>query len=158
MEDHFLLEKNCQNEASTRPGNFKNCIFISYRQIIELTHVCSNSFWLYCHWIMFTGIMHFRQCTPNPLHDDEIYWGKLIILTTSWLLARERTIPTERRPLVGANFCGLGVSRSQDGGSPTAVILVSRPEPPLFLPNTSSIVLTRLSGPRCRPTTSQKIW
>jgi hypothetical protein len=34
----------------------------------------------------------------------------------------------------------------------------SRPEPQLFLPSSSSIVLTRLSGPRSRPTTSQKIW
>jgi hypothetical protein len=34
----------------------------------------------------------------------------------------------------------------------------SRPEPLLFLPSSSSIVLTRLSGPRSRPTTSQKIW
>jgi hypothetical protein len=31
-------------------------------------------------------------------------------------------------------------------------------EPLLFLPSSSSIVLTRLSGPRSRPTTSQKIW
>jgi hypothetical protein len=30
------------------------------------------------------------------------------------------------------------------------------PEPLLFLPSSSSIVLTRLSGPRSRPTTSQK--
>jgi hypothetical protein len=33
----------------------------------------------------------------------------------------------------------------------------SRPEPLLFLPSSSSIVLTRLSGPRPRPITSQKI-
>jgi hypothetical protein len=34
----------------------------------------------------------------------------------------------------------------------------SRPEPLLFLPSSSSVVLTRLSGPRSRPTTSKKIW
>jgi hypothetical protein len=34
----------------------------------------------------------------------------------------------------------------------------SRPEPLLFLSSSSSIVLTRLSGPHYRPTTSQKIW
>jgi hypothetical protein len=34
----------------------------------------------------------------------------------------------------------------------------SRPEPLLFLPSSSSIVLTRLSRPGSRPTTSQKIW
>jgi hypothetical protein len=35
---------------------------------------------------------------------------------------------------------------------------ISRPEPLLFLPSSSSVVLTRLGGPRSRPTTSQKIW
>jgi hypothetical protein len=33
----------------------------------------------------------------------------------------------------------------------------SRPEPLLFPPSSSSVVLTRLSGPRSRPTTCQKI-
>jgi hypothetical protein len=39
-------------------------------------------------------------------------------------LVRERTIPTERPPLVGevsANFSDRGVSRGQREGSPTAV-------------------------------------
>jgi hypothetical protein len=35
---------------------------------------------------------------------------------------------------------------------------LSRPEPLLFFSSSSSIVLTRLSGPSSRPTTSQKIW
>jgi hypothetical protein len=35
---------------------------------------------------------------------------------------------------------------------------LSRPEPLLFLSSSSSVVLTRLSGLRSRPTTSQKIW
>jgi hypothetical protein len=35
---------------------------------------------------------------------------------------------------------------------------LSRPEPLLFHPISSSIVLTILSGPRSRTTTSQKIW
>jgi hypothetical protein len=33
-----------------------------------------------------------------------------------------------------------------------------KPEPLLFLSSSSSVVLTRLSGPRSRPTTSQKMW
>jgi hypothetical protein len=37
---------------------------------------------------------------------------------------------------------------------PTSASPISTPEPLLFLPSSSSIVLTRLSG----PTTSQKIW
>jgi hypothetical protein len=37
------------------------------------------------------------------------------------------------------------------------IIDFSRPEPLLFLPSSSSVVLTRLSGPLSRPTTCQKI-
>jgi hypothetical protein len=50
------------------------------------------------------------------------------------------------------------VSRSQRGWFPTAVSRSSRPETLLFLSSSSSIVLTRLSGPRSRSTTCQKIW
>jgi hypothetical protein len=74
---------------------------------------------------------------------------------------RERTIPIERPPLVGevsANFCGRGASRSQHGGSLRPYSRFSGPEPLLVLPSSSSVVLTRLSEPRSRPTTSQKIW
>jgi hypothetical protein len=74
---------------------------------------------------------------------------------------RKRTIPTERPPLVGevsANFCGRRVSRGQRDGSIRPYSRISWPEPLLFLPSSSSIVLTRLSGLSCRPTTSQKIW
>jgi hypothetical protein len=35
---------------------------------------------------------------------------------------------------------------------------ISTPEPLLFLPSSSTIVLARLSGPCSRPTASQKIW
>jgi hypothetical protein len=40
---------------------------------------------------------------------------------------------------------------------PLAVLSAFRPQTLLFLPNSSSLVLTRLSGPRCRPTTFQRI-
>jgi hypothetical protein len=49
-----------------------------------------------------------------------------------------------------------GVSRSQRGGSPMAIILVFRLELLLFISSSSSVVLTRPSG-SC-PTASQKIW
>jgi hypothetical protein len=39
---------------------------------------------------------------------------------------------------------------------PYAVFSFCRPEPLLFLPSSSLSILTRLSGSRCRPTTSQK--
>jgi hypothetical protein len=48
---------------------------------------------------------------------------------------RERTIPTERPPLVGeviANFCGLWVPRGQRDESLRQYSRFSRQEPPLF--------------------------
>jgi hypothetical protein len=46
---------------------------------------------------------------------------------TPWPLVRERTIPTERQPLVDeilvSTFVDRGVSRGQRGGSPTVVNL-----------------------------------
>ena len=77
-------------------------------------------------------------------------------------LVRERTIPTERPPPVGelsANFCGQrGVTWSAQR-VPTAVNLCFLDlEPLLCYSSSSSIDLTRLSGPRSRRTTTQKIW
>jgi hypothetical protein len=79
----------------------------------------------------------------------------------SLVWVRERTIPTERPPLVGevnANFCGSRVPRGQRDGSLRLYSRFSRPQPLLFLSSSSSVVLSKLSGPRSRPTTSQKIW
>jgi sulfatase maturation enzyme AslB (radical SAM superfamily) len=45
--------------------------------------------------------------------------------------------------------------RGQRDGSVRPYSRLSRPEPLLFLPSSLSIVLTRLSEPRSRPTTSQ---
>jgi hypothetical protein len=77
-------------------------------------------------------------------------------------LVRKRTIPTERLPLVGeVIWCqplqveGVAWSAIR---IPTVVNLFSRPEPVLFHSSSSSIVLTRLSGPPSRPLTSQKTW
>jgi hypothetical protein len=50
-----------------------------------------------------------------------------------------------------------GMSRGQRDGSPLPYSRISRPEPLRFLPSSSSVVPTRLSGPHSRPTT-QKIW
>jgi hypothetical protein len=74
---------------------------------------------------------------------------------------RERTIPTERPPIVGevsANFLQIeGVVWSAQR-IPRPYSRISRPEPLLFLPSSSSVVLMRLSVPRSRPITSQKIY
>jgi hypothetical protein len=86
--------------------------------------------------------------------------GNSTIWFNSVAVVRERTIPTERPPLVGevsANVCGYRVPRGQSGGTLRPYSRFSRPEPLLFLSSSSSVVLTRLSGPRSRPTTSQKI-
>jgi hypothetical protein len=55
-------------------------------------------------------------------------------------------------------FAGRGVSRSQRGRSPRPYSRISRPEQLLFLSSSSSVILTRLSGPCSRPTASHKIW
>jgi hypothetical protein len=81
--------------------------------------------------------------------------------TNSMAWVHERTIPTERPPLVGeisANFYGQRVPRGQRDGSLRPHFRLSRPEPLLFLASSSLIVLSRLSGLSSRPTTSRKIW
>ena len=77
-------------------------------------------------------------------------------------LVREQTIPTERPPPVGevsANFCGQrGVTWSAQR-FPTAVLIsVFQTGAATYYSSSSSIDLMRLSGPRSRPTTTQKIW
>jgi hypothetical protein len=76
-------------------------------------------------------------------------------------LVRKRTIPTERLPLIGevsANFLHIeGVAWSAQR-IPTAVNLgFLDPEPLFFHSSSSSVILTSLSRPRSRLTTSQKI-
>jgi hypothetical protein len=74
--------------------------------------------------------------------------------TSSVAWVRARTIPTERPPLVrevSANFWAM--PRGQWVGTLRPYSRRSRPEPLLFLPSSSSVVLTRLSGHRSRPTT-----
>jgi hypothetical protein len=90
---------------------------------------------------------------PGPLHAVKL---------TAHYVCTVYTIPNQWPPLaseVSANFfADRGVSRGQRDGSLRSYSRLSRPEPLLFLPSSSSIILTRLSGPRSRPTTSEKIW
>src|SRR5215468_10244074 len=78
-------------------------------------------------------------------------------------VVRERTIPTERPPPVGevsANLWRIEGSHVVSATGPHGRIsLFSRPESLLFHASSSSVDLTRLtrlSGPRSRPTTTQK--
>jgi hypothetical protein len=69
---------------------------------------------------------------------------------------RERTIPTDRPPVVGelsANFCRKRMPGGQCDGSLRPYSRLSRLEPLLFLSSSSSAVLKRLSWHRSRPTT-----
>jgi hypothetical protein len=100
-----------------------------------------------------------QQLSTNPLTP----WCYLCCIKKLNSVAQvsEWTIPTERPLPVGevsANFCWKRVSSVLRNGSQLQYSRFSKPEPLLFHPNSSSIVLTRLSGPRSRPTTSQKIW
>jgi hypothetical protein len=54
-----------------------------------------------------------------------------------------------------STFCGQRVLRGQRGESLRPYSRFSKPEPLLFLSSSSRIVLTRLSGSRSRPTTTQ---
>jgi hypothetical protein len=73
--------------------------------------------------------------------------------------ARELHQPSDRRlsaKLVSI-FADRGESRGQRNGSSRPYSRFSRPEPLCFLPSSSSIVLSWLSGPRSRTTIPQKI-
>ena len=69
----------------------------------------------------------------------------------------DRAAAAGRRSLV-PTFADRGVSRGQRNGSPRPLISVFWTEAATFYSSSSSIDLTRLSGPRSRPTTTQKIW
>jgi hypothetical protein len=75
-------------------------------------------------------------------------------------LVRKRTIQKERPPLVGEVSAKLeDRCRVVSALDPTAVNLgVLDPQPLLFHSYNSSVILMRLSGPRSRLTTFQKIW
>jgi hypothetical protein len=71
-------------------------------------------------------------------------------------------LSTQRPSLVGevsANFMRIEGCRVVSAAYPLRPLSrFSRPEPLLFLPSSSSVVLTRLRGPRSRPTASLKMW
>jgi hypothetical protein len=89
----------------------------------------------------------------------------LLLLTKTKLnsvaLVRERTMPTERPPLVGEvvpTFADRGCCMVSATDSHGRKSRYSRLDPLLFLPSSSSVILTRLSRPHSRLAASQKIW
>jgi hypothetical protein len=79
-----------------------------------------------------------------------------INMNNSMVWIPEWTIPTERPPLVGevfANFLQIEGATWSAWRIPTAVFSIFYPGAATFLSSSSSVVLTRLSGTRSRPTT-----
>jgi hypothetical protein len=56
------------------------------------------------------------------------------------------------------NFVGRGVSRGQPNWSPRPLISGFKTAASNFHSSSSTFILARLSGPRSRPTTSQRMW
>jgi hypothetical protein len=82
---------------------------------------------------------------------------------TLWPLVLERTIPTGLPPRVGevsVNFLRIEDATWPAWRIPTAAFFcfLDRGHYLFFFTISSSVVLTRLSEPHSRPTTSQKIW
>jgi hypothetical protein len=125
------------------------------------THIVPRCFTIFCQNEndMITVVLQ-KQCWNAGSHANHMQ-NYNISKTKFRGLSPQANYTTERPPLVGevsANFCGERVSRVQRNGSPRPYSRFSRPKLLIFLPSSSSIVLMRLSGPRSRPTTSQKIW
>jgi hypothetical protein len=88
-------------------------------------------------WIISKIVLEMLTYQKNKVHGlSELY------------RLSDRRLSAKLVPTLAAR----GISRSHRGISPTAVISV-------FLDQShSSVLLTRLRGPRSRPTTTQKIW
>jgi hypothetical protein len=80
--------------------------------------------------------------TPWPEFASELY------------RASDRRLSAKLVP----TFADRGFPRGQRDGSLRPYSRFSRLDRLLFFLSSSSVVLTRLSGSRSRPTTSQKIW
>jgi hypothetical protein len=162
LQDWRIREAKSQHEADSS----KTCF--AWWMKMELIRVCYLDTSVHiqlttCHYVQQDTGLHQNSWEPTSKLSKKLFFlfpqscfclcftKKTVdtINNNSVALVRERTIPTERLPLVGE------VS-ANDRGVPYSPL--SSPEPLIFLPSSSSVVLTRLSGPRSRSTTSQKIW
>jgi hypothetical protein len=85
----------------------------------------------------------------------------IIIIITPWLwFAGELCRPSDRRlwEKLVPTFADRGCHVVSVTDPYVRILAFLDPEKLLFLSSSSSVVLTRLSGPRSRNTTSQKIW
>jgi hypothetical protein len=99
-----------------------------------------------------------RDCySPKVFAPIELKSDKQTKKQTPWSQSASELYRQSNRRLLAKlvpTFEDRGVPRCQRDGSLRRYSRISRPKPLLFLPSSSSIVLTRLSGPR---STSQKI-
>jgi hypothetical protein len=94
-------------------------------------------------------------------HNGGVASDQTLQTKTPWPLVRKRTIPTERPPLVDEIQCQLlwieGCCVVSAADPLRSLIQFSRPEPLLFF-EIAHLSSQGLTGPRCRPTATQKIW
>jgi hypothetical protein len=129
-------------------------ITLQFRSAME----CTSKF---RHCVFQTGMFTRTQDSSDDKLIPVSLASEGVSTGNSLALVHTQTTPTEQPPLVSkvsANFCGYRVLRGQHNGYLQQYSRFSRPEPLLFLSSSSFIVVTRLSGPCSRPTTSQKIW
>jgi hypothetical protein len=104
---------------------------------------CRFKNWSDCASRNYVEGLSMEYCSVNQalnsficvLINDMFHLTKLKTKLNSMVWVRERTIPTERPPLVGeviVNFCGLRVPRGQRDGSLRPYSRYSRQEPLLF--------------------------
>jgi hypothetical protein len=104
-----------------------------------------------------------QTCKRYPCYDcaRDAQASSSIKIPNFVALVRKRTIPTERPPLAGedsANICRhRGVTSSEQHISTAVNLGFLDPEPLLLHSSSCSVILTRLRGPRSRPTTSQSV-
>jgi hypothetical protein len=92
-----------------------------------------------------------NQAIPTSLRNPDVQY--CLHMSASLVLIQSQMNPSERPPQVGegsAKFCSAAYPLRPYSR-------FSRPEPLLFLTSSSSIVLTRLSGARSRPTTQKMV-
>jgi hypothetical protein len=147
------------SEAVSLSVNHQAVIFHWY--VFVVVEICSNT-------KAFTLIV--TLATPNTFeHVAETFSREVVIEGLRRKLYKQTPWPESESELyrlsdrrlsakIVPTFADRVVPRGQRGGSIRSYSRFSSPEPLLFLSSSSSVVLTKLSGLRSRPTTSQKIW
>jgi hypothetical protein len=93
----------------------------------------------------------------NGQRNSEVFCYKknsVVLVRKRTIRPSDRSLPAKLVPTLADRGCRV-VSATDPHGRNLGFF---DPEPLLFHSSSSSIILTRLSGPRSRPTSSQKIW